>query len=613
MYRQSKIYEAKWLVLFRSVLIGFVLFVLSGFLLLHDKVEEKTNYFTDAYAEDVDFGICGRESFALEENTFRAENLKPLNASLLPADSLIGEGGFVMQYGAEIRLNEVTGIRFKANISAELVNAVSAAEDMSFGIVIAPAFYFEKAIEIGRESDGACDYVNALEELETLYGARPALKLKCEPVLQGGGWIIQGSVVNILFNNTNLSYSAAAYVKFESGSGESSYRYACYPDTDCLSMARSVSYIATAALNDESADYGEVNRDVLRDFIRRGIDLAAGFSESKSQTLTERNVSISVTSPETALDVGEEEVLLPQAVAEYLPSEVDYGPSRTLPGLPFYYRSSAPSVIFVESTGKMIARSEGSAEISVFIGEVCATCTVVCEKAVYYTCEFVDDSGYGLLDIKPTISSVRKGEDFVVNIAVKDYENYGELSFWIDGELYTTTNGSLDFSKTVTSDCVVNITDLSSSMDYFSFLQGSVSMGSVNGSRANLPVKIILPVKTEEGETLTTISNNAFNGTTPASRCTKLKELTIPANYTSMPNNAFQYCLALEMIYLNNTSLSAFSASGIPSWQNCNLTAIYVPQGTAESYKAHAFWGVKIDCIKEYDFVNGVVLSDGAD
>lgn len=119
-----------------------------------------------------------------------------------------------------VRLNKVTGLRFKADIPNALAEKVALFDEKSFGFVIAPAYYFEKAMEIDDQTDSNRDYVNDLAHLTEVYGAKPALQLVCEPVEENGKLIIQASVANILYNNTNLTYTAAAYVKTESNSGE---------------------------------------------------------------------------------------------------------------------------------------------------------------------------------------------------------------------------------------------------------------------------------------------------------------------------------------------------------------------------------------------------------
>ena len=72
-------------------------------------------------------------------------------------------------------------------------------------------FYFEKAIELSDAEN--VDYVRALEALEEKYGAKPALVMECEPVKEEDYCFIQGSVANILYENTNLEFTAAAFIK----------------------------------------------------------------------------------------------------------------------------------------------------------------------------------------------------------------------------------------------------------------------------------------------------------------------------------------------------------------------------------------------------------------
>lgn len=221
-----------------------------------------------------------------------------------------------------------------------------------------------------------------------------------------------------------------------------------------------------------------------------------------------------------------------------------------------YWRSSAPEIISVTSSGTVIAHGEGSADIYAYIGETKEFWTLCCEDVAVYDCNIINESGYDLLTIDMDSQKIREGDDFTATLSVKEYASYGELSFWIDGALYTTENGVANFSQTISADTVFKIENLSSSLNYFTFKTStSVSMGTTKILRKELPVKIILPVLSKEKKTLTTIATDAFTGSKEADRCTNLIELTIPENYSTLPSNAFQYCSALEVIYLKNTKL----------------------------------------------------------
>lgn len=581
-------------------LLGISLFsaVLGGMLF---SVEEKKAYnnFCDVYADDVDFCAWNAESIAVH-NYNKGLKSRALSSEISTAEELTDEeySGFVMQYGASVRLNKVTGLRFKADIPNALAEKVAESEEKSFGFVIAPAYYFEKAMDIDDQTDSVFDYVNDLAYLTEVYGARPALQLTCEPVEENGKLIIQASVANILYNNTNLTYTAVAYVKTESNTGEVSYIYAAYPQTDCFGIARSVSYVATAALNDENANYSEENRSVLREFVMRGIDLAATLTEAESALYSERNVELTLETTLSGLAVGESLTLSPLVTVAY--PQAEQSEKRKIL-FPLYWRSSAPEIISVDSSGEVTVHGEGSVEISAYVGETKGSWMITGEVFTFYDCCIINESGYDLLEFSEDSQKIRKGDYFTATLSVKDYASYGELSFWIDGTLYTTENGALNFSRVISESTSFKIEKLSSSLNYFTISGSSLTAGSLKVTKNNLPVKLILPTLSKEGKALTAIGASAFSGSNAAQSCTKLIELTIPESYASLPANAFQYCSALEIIYLNNTNLSEVSLS--PNWSGCSsLKKIYIPTGTLEAYSENSFWKTKASCLEERDF-----------
>lgn len=572
---------------------------LSGGIFFSCEVKRANEDFFDAYADDVDFCAWNAESIIVHNDNKGLKN-RTLSSEISTAEELSDEeySGFVMQYGASVRLNKVTGLRFKADIPNALAEKVAESEKKSFGFVIAPAYYFEKAMDIDDQTGAAFDYVNDLAYLTEAYGARPALKLTCEPVEENGKLIIQASVANILYNNTNLTYTAAAYVKTESNTGEVSYIYAAYPQTDCFGIARSVSYVATAALNDENANYSEENRSVLREFVMRGIDLAATLTEAESALYSERNVELTLENLSSSLAVGDSLTLSPLVTVAY--PQAEQSEKRKIL-FPLYWRSSAPEIISVDSFGEVTVHGEGSVEISAYVGETKGSWMITGEVFALYDCCIINESGYDLLEFSEDSQKIRKGDYFTATLSVKDYASYGELSFWIDGTLYTTENGVLNFSRVISESTSFKIEKLSSALDYFTITGSSLTAGSTKVTKNNLPVKLILPTVSREGTALTAIGANAFSGIKAAQRCTKLIELTIPESYASLPADAFQYCSALEIIYLNNTNLSEVSLS--PYWSGCNkLKKIYIPTGTLEAYSKNSFWKTKASCMEERDF-----------
>lgn len=534
---------------------------------------------------------AGREDAFVRDTGFLPAGRGTVAAAAEMTDDASAAEGFVMQPGAGIRLNEVTGIRFRAWVPDALAEE-AAAEGKSFGFVIAPASYFEAATEGSGEE---CDYIRALAELEA-QGASPALRMTCLPVEENGRLMIQGSIVSILYENTNLDFSAVAYVETNSG-GEVSYEYAAFAEGDCLTNARSVCYVASAALNDGDREYSEGQKELLRGFVGRGIDLAAGLGEEASAAVASREISVQVSAPSAPLETGERETLSASVTVRY--PEDAY--PRTA-AVPVFWNSSAPEVFAVDRYGIIEAKGDGSAAISACVGEVSASVTAVCENAVYYDCTVSEEGGRGLLNLSPSSFSVRAGESFSVTVAVSDYEGYGEMSFWVGETLYTTADGSVALELTADGDTSFVLASPSSSLDYFTVTGNSVIAGTQR-DKTNLPDKLILPRYSEDGELLTEIAQYAFRGSrnTPAARYSNLRELTIPDNYLSIPGDAFADCSALERIILCGDALAEDSAiTGSIKWDGCAEGAeICVPAGTGEKYRSNKFWGERAEYVTE--------------
>lgn len=568
---------------FVILLVGIFLVILAWGIYSRGKKEEYS--FKDNYRNDIAFQEWNGEGVG---NSVRPLSVRYSTASA--AEETIIPEKFSMRAGASVRLNMVTGLRFRADVSVDLAERVAATDSASFGIVIAPEFYFEKAIELSDAEN--VDYVRALEALEEKYGAKPALVMECEPVKEEDYCFIQGSVANILYENTNLEFTAAAFIKEQSENGEITYTYASYEE-DVLSMGRSVFYVSEAALNDANANYSDGEKEILRGFIGRGIDHAAGLSEEESDSVSERELEIRwLKKPETTLNIGETFSLDVETAVRY-GEETGAGYWLSI-DVPVYWKSDNSSVIAVSRDGKITGLQEGKANITACFGEITDFCEVFCAALPEYTCELVDTTPYGVLEIENPVSNVREGMPFEAKIRVKDYERYGELSFWIDGEIYTTAKGEITFSSTVSEDTVFEIKDVSSSLDYFNWNEAKPSF---NATGKNLK-KLIFPAKTKNGIEVTETASNFF-GNTAATSGKNLQELIIPESYEKLPQTIFRNCSNLETIYLYNTNLSNMSGNS-GNWSGCTaLQSIYVPSEALEEYKVSSFWKVKTDCLKE--------------
>ena len=509
------------------------------------------------------------------------------------------EGAFTMVKGAAVRLNEETGLRFQARMTDEYKEETEESGG-EFGFVIAPARYFEEA---EARSEGDCDYIRALKELEGV-GTHPALHLNSKPIRDGDGWMIQASIVGILYENLNLEFCAVAYAA--TGTGDTiAYEYAA-SEGSITENARAVSYVATAALNDEEGGYTEEEREILRDFVYRGVDEAVGLDKAASDAVTGREISIEIRETKPVA-LGEKARFTAYVLADY--TGIEGASRREASDMPVVWKSLDPEIAEVDMDGNVTAKAEGRARIVAMVGEESVEAEVKCGRETF-ACTLREEGGRGLLNIKPAAAEVREGEAFTSTITVAD-EAYGELSFWINGEYYFTEEGKCEFSvDDVSDDMEMTITDISSSLEYFEIKKGVIETPI---SKTDLPVKMILPVYSKEGEIVTTIDSAFFYaGTKQANKYVKLQELWIPGNYEKIEGeNGFRGCSSLAIIHLEGDALAETAATAEidkNGWDECEaLTEISIPNGSREKFEANEFWAEKLRVIKEREAESGAV------
>ncbi len=507
------------------------------------------------------------------------------------------EGAFTMVKGAAVRLNEETGLRFQARMTDEYKEKTEASGG-EFGFVIAPARYFEEA---EARSEGDCDYIRAMKELESVR-AHPALHLNSKPIRDGDGWMIQASIVGILYENLNLEFCAVAYAA--TGTGDTIvYEYAA-SEGSVTENARAVSYVATAALNDEGGGYTEEEREILRDFVYRGVDKAVRLDKAASDAVTGREISIEIRETKPVA-LGEKAQFTAYVLADY--TGIEGASRREASDMPVVWKSLNPEIAEVDRDGNVTAKAEGRARIVAMVGEERVEAEVKCGRETF-ACTLREEGGRGLLNIKPAAAKVREGEAFTSTITVAD-EAYGELSFWINGEYYFTEEGECEFSvDDVSGNMEMTITDISSSLEYFEIKKGVIETPI---SKTDLPVKMILPVYSKEGEIVTTIGQGCFySGRVEAQQYRKLQELWIPENYTKIKKGTiFQECSSLTRIYLEGNGLAEAEATeDVEWWDGCDaLTEISIPDGSREKFEANEFWAEKLRVIKERESESSAV------
>ena len=155
--------------------------------------------------------------------------------------------------GASARLVEnSSGLRFTTDYSADVVNALKAKGDVTYGTIIVPTEYLTSLDSF------------TLEALIAKYGADKILNVVCSAnaglVVNGDGSVTtQAAIVNIKEANYGVAFSAISYACVN---GE--YYYTAY---DQGTNARTVKDVAAAALADTEATYTDAQKAILNAYV----------------------------------------------------------------------------------------------------------------------------------------------------------------------------------------------------------------------------------------------------------------------------------------------------------------------------------------------------------
>ena len=278
------------------------------------------------------------------------------------AKSMVQQG-LVMHEIPKLYLAEDKGICFKASVSPKLKQEVEADADKSLGMLIAPLSYFLQV-----DVDNQPNKVDWIAEFEK-EGLAVITMEDCGIVTksQADGTVIehyiQGSITNVMYQNTNLDYMAFAYVKTVDEE-DVSYKYASYSDgVNYKTQARSLAYLAAEALNDNVSNltyYSSEDVAFMKGVINHSVDLA---KQLTAPTADNSVYAVTLSKTEKTLKVGTE-FTLKVTIAESVK-------------VPVWWKTSDANVVTVKD-GVLTAHGKGTATVyAVVAGE-----TYACEITV---------------------------------------------------------------------------------------------------------------------------------------------------------------------------------------------------------------------------------------
>ena len=275
--------------------------------------------------------------------------------------------GLVMYEEPEIRLAEEKGIRFKASVTPELKKEVERDKNKSFGMVIAPLDYFLR-VDVENNAE-EMDWIStfAEEKMTVLTVDNCAVVTQSQADGTPLDSFIQGSLTNVLYQNTNLEFLAIAYVKTTDGTNES-YKYASYPEgLSYKTQARSLAYLAAEALNDKAVNYTHYSSaDVtfMQGVINNSVDLA---NELEEATNDGSRYEVTLSETEKTLQLGKDFTLK---------AEIEENVK-----VPIWWHTDDTSVVTVKN-GVITAQGIGTATVSAYVAGEKYSCTVTVKKVV---------------------------------------------------------------------------------------------------------------------------------------------------------------------------------------------------------------------------------------
>ena len=288
-----------------------------------------------------------------------------------PADetSYIAEG-MEMLAGASVYMGDDDSldpaIRFTCLIDNELKAEVEADENKSLAILVAPLDYFEA---VNANSTTYIDWVNAFAEAE---------KTVIMSVFDGYGTYndytsyMRFTLANVLYNNMNRKFVAMG-VLIDNSSGTPTYKYSAMPEGQTYrTNARSVAYVAGAALNAYAMGLETFTKEraaKLRTYIDMAVDKANGLS---AHTNNGDMPEVTITSSKSVT----------MALNSYHTIEGTVEPVGL--DVPARFVSSNESVATVSEAGVVYARGYGSATITLYIAGEAYTISVTCSSNVQY-------------------------------------------------------------------------------------------------------------------------------------------------------------------------------------------------------------------------------------
>lgn len=287
-------------------------------------------------------------------NTDNGEEEKPNNELVAnPAEEFYTEEGLEMWSGASIYLGEEEyepAIRFTGTVSSAIKEQVDSSDGKRrLAFLIAPVEYFDAVNDsnytymdwITAFNNRGKTYIYSVLEEDNYYE-------------NGDGYMVRFRLQNVMYKNINRNFVCMIVLATNSGN-TTSYRYSTFPEgVTYRSNARSVSYVASAALNAHTLGletFSDEHVAKLKGYVNQSVDLANGLSETTNDG-SMYAFTVSPAGPKTI------------SVGQTFKVDVELAPDVNVP---VWYRSTDTSVVTVDDNGNVKALKAGTAVIGVYV------------------------------------------------------------------------------------------------------------------------------------------------------------------------------------------------------------------------------------------------------
>ena len=277
----------------------------------------------------------------------------PANASSLT------QSGMVMQRGAALHIvgdSDRPEMRFTCEITGTLYEQNSA--NFKIGVLLAPQSYFD---EVNVNSYTVIDWIKEFDaegkQYLTTYDTYESSR-------SSTGYVTQFVMTNINYENINRKFAAVGFVKITNGSTVT-YKYGTFEaGLNYRTNARSVAYVAGAALNAYAMgleDFDEDQLTKLNRYVMESRDYAHGLTTPTYDDVIPE-VHLEWAGIYSGLQVGDS-----TQIVCYIEDDVD---------LLIQFSSTDEGVFTIDSSGKLTRTGEGEATLNVYVAGLYAEINV---------------------------------------------------------------------------------------------------------------------------------------------------------------------------------------------------------------------------------------------